>query len=119
MTVGSARNAWAALKKKINSQAIGDGSSPSTPAPKAKASAIKGTGKKRPPPINLPANDAGEEDETDIETPTKKTKNGKLIKGKGKLSAKDEGSEDHDVVEGYVKVKEESKDEDADYKDEV
>ncbi|KAH0282748.1 hypothetical protein KCU62_g9515, partial [Aureobasidium sp. EXF-3399] len=102
LTVGSARNAWAALKKKMNAQddtVIKGSATAKTPGTKS--------AKKRPPPVVLPANDNGSDDE-EVPTPSKKPKTPATKgKGKGKVT-KSEDDDDDD----FVKVKKEVANED-------
>ncbi|KAI4754222.1 hypothetical protein E4T52_13644 [Aureobasidium sp. EXF-3400] len=106
LTVGSARNAWAALKKKLYAQddTTAKGTSAKTPGSKS--------AKKRPPPVALPAGD-NDSDDDEVPTPSKKPKtpitNAKpKTKGKGKGKVTKSEDEDED---DFVKVKNEVIDE--------
>lgn len=106
LTKGSARNAWAALKKKLYATEDEATNTPAKRTPAGKA------GKKRPPPVVLPSNAANDTDEEEIETPTKKVK-GTKAKGKGKAKkAMKSEDDDEEEEDGFVKVKEEVVDED-------
>ncbi|CAD0093415.1 unnamed protein product [Aureobasidium mustum] len=104
LTVGSGRNAWAALKKKMVTQ-----DATGTKTPTAKTPATK-SGKKRPPPIVMPPGD-GDSDDDEVSTPSKKPKTPKAkAKGKGKTKATksdDEDKKEDDEDEDFVKVKNE------------
>ncbi|KAH0342629.1 hypothetical protein KCU81_g5546, partial [Aureobasidium melanogenum] len=105
LTIGSARNAWAALKKKIFAQDA------SAKSPTTKASTTK-SGKKRPPPVVMPSGDNGSDDE-EVFTPSKKPKTPKAkAKGKTKAVKSDDDDKEEDEDEDYVKVKNEAADED-------
>ncbi|KAG9910527.1 hypothetical protein KCU98_g1442, partial [Aureobasidium melanogenum] len=108
LTIGSARNAWAALKKKISAQDGTPTKSATTKTPATKS------GKKRPPPVIMPSGDNGSDDE-EVFTPSKKAKTPEA-KGKGKAKAvksdDDEEKKEEDEDEDYVKVKNENADED-------
>ncbi|KAI4719296.1 hypothetical protein E4T48_04476 [Aureobasidium sp. EXF-10727] len=110
LAVGSARNAWAALKKKLyNHDSTAVKATPTrTPATKS--------GKKRPPPVLLASGDNGSDDE-EVFTPSKKPKTPKpKAKGKGKKTAdsddEDKQKKEEEEDDGYVKVKNEAVDED-------
>ncbi|KAG9563333.1 hypothetical protein KCU71_g1750, partial [Aureobasidium melanogenum] len=108
LTVGSARNAWTALKKKIFAQ---DGTP--TKSATTKTPTTTKSGRKRPPPVVMPSGDNGSEDE-EVFTPSKKPKTPKT-KGKGKakvVKSDDEEKKEEDEDEDYVKVKNENADED-------
>ncbi|KAI4843107.1 hypothetical protein E4T44_06925 [Aureobasidium sp. EXF-8845] len=106
LTVGSARNAWAALKKKLYTQedTVVKGTASKTPA--------SNSAKKRPPPFVLPSGDNASDDEK-VATPSKKPKTPVTkakAKGKGKGKAVKSEDEDEDD-EDFVKVKNEVADE--------
>ncbi|KAH0363562.1 hypothetical protein KCU65_g7302, partial [Aureobasidium melanogenum] len=104
LTIGSARNAWAALKKKIFTQDA------TAKSPTTKTSTTK-SGKKRPPPVVTSSGDNGSDEE--VFTPSKKPKTPKT-KGKGKAKAvksDDEDKKEEDEDEDYVKVKNEAAEE--------
>ncbi|CAD0110540.1 unnamed protein product [Aureobasidium uvarum] len=108
LAVGSARNAWAALKKKLYAH-----ESTAVKATPVKPSATK-SGKKRPPPVILPTGDNGSDDE-DVFTPSKKPKTPKSkAKGKGKKTTnsddEDKEKKEEEEDDGYVKVKNEAAD---------
>ncbi|KAG9674440.1 hypothetical protein KCU99_g7091, partial [Aureobasidium melanogenum] len=107
LTIGSARNAWAALKKKISAQDGTPTKSATTKTPATKS------GKKRPPPVVLPSGDNGSDDE-EVFTPSKKPKTSKAKgKGEGKaVKSDDEEKKEEDEDEDYVKVKNENADKD-------
>ncbi|THZ07275.1 hypothetical protein D6C93_01102 [Aureobasidium pullulans] len=101
LAVGSARNAWAALKKKLYA-------ADTTSIKGVTKTPAKSSGKKRPAPIVLPGNDNGSDDEQ-VSTPSKKPKTPKtMAKGRDKTQVKPPKSDDEEEEEdGFVKVKEE------------
>ncbi|THZ87450.1 hypothetical protein D6C84_01703 [Aureobasidium pullulans] len=101
LAVGSARNAWAALKKKLYA-------ADTTSIKGVTKTPAKSSGKKRPAPIVLPGNDNGSDDE-EVSTPSKKLKTPKtMAKGRDKSQVKPPKSDDEEEEEdGFVKVKEE------------
>ncbi|THW24531.1 hypothetical protein D6D17_03579 [Aureobasidium pullulans] len=102
LAVGSARNAWAALKKKLYA-------ADTTSIKGVTKTPAKSSGKKRPAPIVLPGNDNGSDDE-EVSTPSKRPKTPKtMAKGRTKSQAKPPKSDDEeeDEEDGFVKVKEE------------
>ncbi|KAK6000245.1 hypothetical protein QM012_003877 [Aureobasidium pullulans] len=110
LTVGSARNAWATLKKKIYTQNGTASKISITKTPTTKS------GKKRPPPVLLPSGENGSDDD-EVETPSKKPKTPKLkTKGKGKGKAvnsdDEEEKKEEDEDDDFVKVKNEVVEED-------
>jgi hypothetical protein len=107
LVVGSARNAWNPLRKKLF--AGGDDTAVKATASKTPASK---SAKKRPPPVVLPSGDNASDDE-EVATPSKKPKTPATkakAKAKGKEKAAKTEDEDEDD-EDFVMVKNEVADE--------